>query len=1765
MTDHPLPEEQESFPADSFAAANLPLAEEALPDDVPLAEAHPVVVADGPAESARSRRWRLDPTSILIGVLLIIVMVSGAYFRFVGQNWDDFTHLHPDERFLTGVISSLTPVSGISEYFDTDVSGLNPNNRGSGFYVYGTLPLLTVKAAAGILSDVSGDYSWTTYNGAHLVGRTVSALADLLSIFFLFLIGRRLYDRWIGLLAAALYAWAVLPIQLSHFWTMDAFTTAMVVITFWFAVRVLDEGRWLNYLGFGVFFGAAMASRINVVPLAGLIVLAAGVRLWPISGIGYSPNRRQAILIREVGGLIVAGLTSILIFRVAQPYAFKTPALDPETLFMPINPAWWDQMKQVSGQVSGHVDFPPNHQWTSRIPYLFSWQNIVLWGMGLPLGLLAWSSWIGAGVRILRARSGWERHLLPVAWILVYYGWQGGGWVMSMRYYLPLYPFLILLAAWGLVTLVRGAYKAFRERASVGYGLGLAASGVLLVTVTAFTLLWAYGFTRIYTRQLTRVNASQWILQNVPADYSFTIEGADGASRLVNIGLSNDLVTHDSDLVANATRYYEDGVVRSGRFTAPIGGQVTGISATYLGDPLQDSAEETLWVGLWDVADGLSLGEGTVTADFSTGDSPLGQGYEILLDDPVTLQAGRDYELRTRADAGAPIIVAGTAIATEGPWDDPIPWKVCGPEDGAAWSPDTPPLPGLVRAGMFADGLQNAALNMCAGVDGFGMGYYQGLELFMASEDNEQKRSTMLEVLNNTDYLTISSNRFYDTLSRLPMRFPMSNRYYDALFAGELGFELEQTFESTFTFGDRVISDQVLPTHNLPNWLNEFEVEEAFHVYDHPVVFVFRKTADYDPAAMEEFLYGMDLATSSDPGVWGDGTRVVNVVPWTGPEASEAPTALMFTDDVWDIQRAGGTWSAMFDVESLLNRSPLLTVIAWWALLIVIGWVVWPTLFTLFPALSDRAYPVAKIAGLMVVSWLAWLGASVRLRTWSREGLLLAMGLVLLLSLTLGWRRRAELLAYIRENWRAMLGMEALTLALFGAFLLVRLGNPDLWHPNFGGERPMDFAYLNGVLRSTVFPPINPWYSGGYINYYYYGFVLAGTPIKILGIVPSVGFNLILATWFALTGMGAFSVAYNLVGSWRRRGKSGALGLAYGNPWLAGVVAMLLAVVLGNLDDIRLIITALARTGGWRPVTGEEFLPSLGTIFSGLGNLLGGQPLNFSTHWWYWNPTRVMAHTGNAITEIPYFTYLYGDPHAHAFAMPLTLLVVNWALHEILVIGHAVKRRWFEAALALVSGSLTVGVLRMTNFADWLTYLVLGLFALTLAVYLWHRNQRGGLFAVEDDRSIVEPRRGWRVLGLFGGVGVFYAWDAFTRLHLTRATVLRWTGQVIAFAGLSMLLVAPFNYWYATADALPKFWEGARTPLWAYLDLNGLFLFMIISLLFWDTARWLRDVPVRRLVGRPGLVLMTLFGLAWLVVAVILALLLGYATAVIALPVIFWATILFFRPGQSAVLRFVWAVVVLCVALTVVVDVIVWAGDIGRQNTVFKFYLQVWLMLSTVGGAAFAWVWQSSTRWRGWTQALWRTGAVILLVIAGMYPVLATQAKFIDRMSHDAPHTLDGAAFMPYATQGEVGEWFSLEEDYHMIRWLQDNVTGSPVVLEGRSEREYLWGSRVAVYTGLPTLVGFNFHQRQQRTLDPLSRVVQQRVANTNWLYNTADVDAAWRMLGEYEVAYIVVGQLERAYYTTEGLAKFQQMVELNWLDLVYEDGGTRVYAVRDR
>jgi len=224
-------------------------------------------------------RPKAEKTPWKVNAAIVLILFIGAFFRFTGLNWDDGQHQHPDERYVTMVADQIKDVSRVGEYFNTETSTLNPLRFGS--YTYGMFPLF-------ITHRVAEWMGMSNYDSITLVGRAMSGFFDLLALWMLYLLGKRLYNHRVGLLAAALGAAAVLPIQLSHYFTVDSFSTVFVIAGFYFAIQAIpiqtpDErisrSNLIYFALFGFTIGLAGACKVNTLPVFGIIILAGIIRI----------------------------------------------------------------------------------------------------------------------------------------------------------------------------------------------------------------------------------------------------------------------------------------------------------------------------------------------------------------------------------------------------------------------------------------------------------------------------------------------------------------------------------------------------------------------------------------------------------------------------------------------------------------------------------------------------------------------------------------------------------------------------------------------------------------------------------------------------------------------------------------------------------------------------------------------------------------------------------------------------------------------------------------------------------------------------------------------------------------------------------------------------------------------------------------------------------------------------------------------------------------------------------------------------------------------------------------------------------------------------------------------------------------------------------------------------------------------------------------------------------------------------------------------
>jgi YYY domain-containing protein len=1035
--------------------------------------------------------------------------------------------------------------------------------------------------------------------------------------------------------------------------------------------------------------------------------------------------------------------------------------------------------------------------------------------------------------------------------------------------------------------------------------------------------------------------------------------------------------------------------------------------------------------------------------------------------------------------------------------------------------------------------------------------------------------------------------------------------------------------------------------------IDDDRAEEAFTVYDHPKVLIFQKQPDFSPQRVRQILSAVPL------------DNVVQLTPiQVGKPNGMLPESLRQADV------AGGTWTDEFALDGpaqpawdrIANRlAPLLWLLAVEA----IGLLAAPLVWAVCHRLPDRGIGLAKGAGLLAVSWFAWSLSGYRLLPWTRLTIVIAVLALAACSAHYLHRRGAAFFDWVRAHRRLLVAGETLFLVAFIAFTLVRMFNPDLWHPARGGEKPMEFSYLNAVIKTAYFPPYDPWYAGGYLNYYYFGYVLVAALSKLTGVMPSIAFNLAVPTLYAFTAAGAFSFVYNL----SRLG--GRPGFTFKAAVAAGVAGFALVAVAGNLDGWTQLTERLSHAAG---VTQSL----TGTLAGAVAVLLGGkqiEPFDF------WRSSRIIPN--NTINEFPFWTFLFSDLHAHLISIPFQVLTAGWLLN-LAYGGLRVDLPGNPSAPNLIRGPVRQGPL------PWV-----------LSLLGWRRLIEIGV-------------TGW----LLGALYVINTWEFPTYLLLAASVfvIAEFTAQrgltlgglaraVVSAGGAFVLakpLFKPFWSYYFTVYSAVTPWTQDKSTLGDYLTIHGLFVFLLATLIVllgwprWKHTGWMRYVRARwRWLGaweRFGELEEVFFAdrrspatgylSLWAVGGVLtLGFLLRGLPLVAFLCAMHCATVAaaWVRRDSPALLTAA-LLAATGFALGIFVEFYALQGDIGRMNTVFKFYLQVWVMWGLVSAAALVWaidrIWASRTmpapaavpaaaprfpgrpllwdnpvaagagdgdgvEWAagrvqrssmagtvappapaatrdeetaddewdedgaedaedaegdaersrrprrrrrarlagasaagaswtfgiGWPQWAWlgAAGALLLAVLA--YPLGATPSRIADRFN-PLPPTLDGMAYMPHATiqdtNSEVtanghpgGITISGAADYAAIRWLLENVHGSPVILEA-SIPEYRWGSRIAKYTGLPAVLGWRWHQAQQRgTYAPL---VDQRLRDVQTMFNDPSPSRVLPLLEKYRVRYIYVGDLERGYYSRSGLAKFDQMTDS--LRPVYQQDGVTIYEV---
>jgi YYY domain-containing protein len=557
----------------------------------------------------------------------------------------------------------------------------------------------------------------------------------------------------------------------------------------------------------------------------------------------------------------------------------------------------------------------------------------------------------------------------------------------------------------------------------------------------------------------------------------------------------------------------------------------------------------------------------------------------------------------------------------------------------------------------------------------------------------------------------------------------------------------------------------------------------------------------------------------------------------------------------------------------------------------------------------------------------------------------------------------------------------------------------------------------------------------------------------------------------------------------------------------------------------------------------------------------------------YWSATRIVPGT---INEFPAFSLLFADLHAHVMAMPLASATLVLACQIALGSGE-------QSRQSTADDPDTPGLTRSaTMFPS-----VSNANGSALRSFLSSSRDTAGRFALEAGAagflvSALYATNTWdfpTYLGLLVGAFAIREFLA-VEWRISYRLLVRVGLWAIATVAAGRLFFWPFYTSFFPESGVVR--QPERTPVASYLTIHGLFIVALAGFVAQNLAQRLTmSRSVIQLPGTAGIVAEPAPistgastgrptsaagpGIMAAAVAVVLAgiwrdeLSVVLVGALIIMALAGWTC----RndPGRLLVILFA----ATALALGLATEQVALKGDIGRMNTVFKLSLQAWMLFGIAAAVGSVIVWTSGER-RSLPVRIWTVTLGVLVAGAAVYPIIAVPARTHDRFV-PMPTMLNGMTYMNGAVYTDAPDGrpevrFPLSNDLAAIDWLRANIDGSPVVLEATIP-EYRWGSRVSIYTGLPTVLGWNWHETQQRP--GFGMMLEERRTDVQrMLGETTSFDSIRPLLDKYHVRLIYIGDLERAYYDATALAKFEAAAQDGELSIIYRGPGVTIYEYPD-
>ncbi|MCL0030983.1 DUF2298 domain-containing protein [Dehalococcoidia bacterium] len=748
---------------------------------------------------------------------------------------------------------------------------------------------------------------------------------------------------------------------------------------------------------------------------------------------------------------------------------------------------------------------------------------------------------------------------------------------------------------------------------------------------------------------------------------------------------------------------------------------------------------------------------------------------------------------------------------------------------------------------------------------------------------------------------------------------------------------------------------------------------------------------------------------------------------------------------------------------------------------------------SLFKFLPDKGWGISKPIGLVAIGIVSWLVTSYEWVQFEKNLIRVIVFSFLFISISLFLIREKQIARYMinlfifgrplsskikslqqlsikrifdahKKTVRNILIVDFVFLALFLCTAVLKGFDPSIT----GTEKPMDFMMLNSVVSSGSNPPEDSWFSGMSVSYYYFGYWIMACMALLSGIVTSVSYNLSIALIVGISGSVMFSFVIALA---LRDGKKIYASL------FVGFLGCYLLLLSSNLSVIWVLLDMCSC------VSDTVFDWYAGTDYQHISITNNMRPTD---HWWWWDSTRVIntyspdgVGLDYTIQEFPFFSVLLGDLHPHFMGMPfiLTSFVLTYSVYL-----NVKNSKGFLDSKILVFVALLGIFIAVIGFINYWDLAVTVCCVLLFTFGIWIRSNMRVILLV---RKFLLPLLGILISSflMFSG---FYFFSSQNQIGTPPILpVLRGT-RFIHFLTVWGIFLVPVVFFLSqqTYKLLKRrIWNYRYLMISGVISLSPVFLKFFLIRLFsheFGELSGFEPFPFTILI----LSLMSLFSL--------------------------YLFLIHMKRRSDSAVSFTFGLCFVGVYLIMIAETF-YVNDMfgNRMNTVFKFYFQAWLLLSLVSAVIFS---ELITNINMTKKVIFTISGLIILTTI-YFPIASIGSK----LEPAGNFTLDGLEYLAESNPNEK----------QVIDYISQHKMKGEKMVESYGG-SYTDNGRISSSTGVPTVLGWVFHEIQWRGSDVL---VTERMGDVDMIYRTKNVDELIGLLHEYDISIIVLGPREKKIY----------------------------------